>query len=204
MNRFVRYPIVAACGLALLAAVPAFAEEPVAAVAAPAAPGIRGEIIANMQDASEKVIELAGAVPARKWSWRPAKGVRSVGEAYLHIAQANYLLCSFLGAKPPMPEAVLAKLDTTPTTVDRTLQLLKDSFAFAEKVIADTPDAELATTARFFGQPMTKEAIMLALASHTHEHLGQSIAYARMNGVVPPWTAREQAAAAKKAAEAKK
>ncbi len=202
MNRWTRYPLAALCGLALLSAAPAFADEPSAhAAATPEVAGIRGEIIANLKDASGKVIELAGAVPARKWGWRPAKGVRSVGEAYLHIAQANYLLSSFLGAKPPLSEAVLSKLDTTPTTVERTLQLLKDSFAFAERTIADTPDSELAATASFFGTPMTKEAIMLAMATHTHEHLGQSIAYARMNGVVPPWTAREQAAAAKRAAE---
>lgn len=204
MTRFARFPLAAACSLLMLAAAPSLADEvAVPAGAPPSAPGIRGEIIASMEDASEKIIELAGAVPARKWAWRPSKGVRSVGEAYLHVAQGNYLLCSFLGARPPMTMAVLGKLDTTPTTAERTLQLLKDSFAFAEKTIADTPDAELATAAEFFGRPSTKQAIMLALATHAHEHLGQSIAYARSNGVAPPWTVREQAAAAKRA-EAKK
>ena len=202
MARSIRILLAAACGAALLAATPSFAEEPSAyATAAPSAPGIRGEIVANMEDASEKIIELAGAVPARKWTWRPAKGVRSVGEAYLHIAQANYMLCSFLGAQPPMTMAVLGKLDTTPTTTERTLKLLKDSFEFAEKAIAETPETELAASVDFFGHPMSKQAVMLAIATHAHEHLGQSIAYARSNGVVPPWTAREQAAAAKQAAE---
>lgn len=200
MSRWTRYPIAAACGLLLLASAPAFADDiAVPAGGPPSAPGIRGEIIASMEDASEKIIELAGAVPARKWAWRPSKGVRSVGEAYLHVAQGNYLLCSFLGATPPMTMAVLGKLDTTPTTAERTVQLLKDSFAFAEKTVAETPDVELAKAADFFGRPSTKQAIMLALATHAHEHLGQSIAYARSNGVVPPWTAREQAGAKKKA-----
>jgi uncharacterized damage-inducible protein DinB len=201
MTRSVRFPLAAACGLALLAATSAFAEDPATyATGTPPVPGIRGEIVANMQDASEKVIELAGAVPARKWSWRPAKGVRSVGEAYLHIAQANFLMSSFLGATPPMSMAVLGKLDTTPTTTERTLQLLKDSFAFAEKTIAETPETELAASVDFFGHPMSRQAVMMAIATHAHEHLGQSIAYARSNGVVPPWTAREQAAAKKRAA----
>lgn len=203
MLRSFRCALAAACALALFAAAPAFADEMITAATTPTVPGIRGEIIANMQDASEKIIELAGAVPARKWAWRPAKGVRSVGEAYLHIAQSNYVLSAFLGAKPPLTPAVLSKLDTTPTTVERTQQLLKDSFAFAEKTIAETPETELAAGASFFGRPMSKQAIMLAIATHAHEHLGQSIAYARMNGIVPPWTAREQAAAAKKAAAAK-
>lgn len=188
MTRPVRILLAAACGAALLGAVPSFASD------APSAPGIRGEVIANLQDAGEKIIELAGAMPARKWAWRPSKGVRSVGEAYLHVAQGNYAMSAFLGAKPPLSMAVLGKLDTTPTTNERTLQLLKDSFAFAEKTIAEMPDAELSATADFFGRPMTKQAILLAIATHAHEHLGQSIAYARTCGVVPPWSAREQAA----------
>lgn len=204
MTRFARYPLAALCGLALFAAAPALADDPPRPAASVAsAPGIRGDIVANMEDASGKIVELAGAVPARKWSWRPAKGVRSIAEAYLHVAQANYLMGSFLGAKPPLPMEVLGKLDTTPTTAERTLQLLKDSFAFAEQAIVETPESELAATANFFGHPMSKQAIMLAMATHAHEHLGQSIAYARANGVVPPWTAREQAAAAKKAATKK-
>ncbi len=76
---------------------------------------------------------------------------------------------------------------------ERILGLLKVSFAFAEKTIAELPETELAATADFFGRPMTKQAIMLAIATHAHEHLGQSIAYARTCGVVPPWSAREQA-----------
>jgi uncharacterized damage-inducible protein DinB len=194
MNHPVRFLLAAACGAALLATSPSFASE------APAVPGIRGEVIASLQDASQKIVELAGAVPARKWAWRPSKGVRSVGEAYLHVAQANYVMCTFLGAKPPLSMAVLSKMDTTPTTNERTLGLLKESFAFAEKTIAELPETELAGTADFFGHPMTKQAILLAMATHAHEHLGQSIAYARTCGVVPPWTAREQAATKQQAA----
>jgi len=196
MNRSIRTLLAAALGLVVAAAT---------SQAADANPpeGIRGEIIANLNEASSKVIELAGAMPAKKWDWRPMKGVRSVGEVYRHIAQGNYLMCSFLGVKPPMPMDELRKMDTTPLPPDKTIQLLKDSYAWATRVIEDTPDTELATTVQFFGQPMSKEGLMFEIASHSHEHLGQSIAYARMNHVVPPWTAREQAAAAKKAAEKK-
>jgi uncharacterized damage-inducible protein DinB len=210
MTRSIRSLCATACGLLLLAAVPAFAHDDAppagasAAIGGPAPAGIRGEIIKNMMDAGDKIIELAGAVPASKWAWRPGKGVRSVGEVYLHVAQGNYFLCTFLGAKPPMPMEELGKLGDTPQTPARTAQMLKDSYAFAAKVIAEVPDTEMAASVDFFGQKMSKEAMMLTIASHSHEHLGQSIAYARMNGVVPPWTAREQAAAAaKKAAEEK-
>lgn len=196
MTRSIRTMLAAAFGLLLVAGT-------AAAQDAGHVPGIRGEIIANLNEAGDKVIELAGAVPARKWAWRPAKGVRSVGEVYRHVAQGNYLMCSFLGVKLPMSMDELRKLETTPESPDKTIQALKDSYAFAARAIADTPESELATTVQFFGQTMSKEALMFEIASHSHEHLGQSIAYARMNGVVPPWTAREYAAAAKKAAEKK-
>lgn len=188
MNRVARLAFAAACGAVLFTTLPARA-------AAPEASGVRGEVIANLEDASGKIVELAGAVPARKWAWRPARGVRSVAEAYLHVAQGNFALGAMLGGRPPIAMAELAKLDTAPTTPERTVQLLKDSFAFVEQVIAGMPEAELDATADFFGRPMTKRAIMIAVATHTHEHLGQSIAYARSCGVAPPWTVREQAAA---------
>jgi uncharacterized damage-inducible protein DinB len=188
MNRVARLAFAAACGAVLFAALPARA-------AAPEAPGVRGEVIANLEDASGKIVELAGAVPARKWAWRPSRGVRSVGEAFLHVAQGNFALGAMLGGKPPIAREELAKLDTTPATPERTVQLLKDSFEFVEQVIAGMPEAELDATTDFFGRPATKRAVIIAVATHTHEHLGQSIAYARSCGVVPPWTAREQAAA---------
>ena len=197
MTRSTRNQFVIACGLLLSIAAPSFATD--ASITPP--PGIRGEVIANMMDAGDKIIELAGAVPAGKWAWRPGKGVRSMGEVYLHVVQGNYFLCTFLGAAPPMKMEELQQLDTTPQTPEKTVQMLKDSYAFAGKTIAGLSDTELAAQVNFFGNMMTKQAIMLAAAAHSHEHLGQSIAYARMNRVVPPWTAREQAAAAKKAAE---
>lgn len=187
----------AACALLLLAAAPSLADE------APAVPGFRGEVIANMMDAGDKIIELAGAVPARKWAWRPGRGVRSVGEVYLHVVQGNYFMCAFLGAKPPMDPAILQNLDTAPLSRERTVEMLKESYAFTSKVIAETPDAELASTVDFLGGRLSRQGVMMAIAAHSHEHLGQSIAYARTNGVVPPWTAREKAAA-KQAAETKK
>lgn len=114
MNRVARLALAAACGAALAATLPASA-------AAPEASGVRGEVIANLEDASGKIVELAGAVPARKWAWRPMKGVRSVAEAYLHVAQGNFAMGAMLGGKPPIGMSELAKLDTTPTTPERTV-----------------------------------------------------------------------------------
>ena len=81
--------------------------------------------------------------------------------------------------------------------------MLKESYAWASKAITDTPDSDLDTQMDYFGQKITKRAMMLVLMSHSHEHLGQLIAYARANNIVPPWTARELDARKKKD-EAKK
>lgn len=165
--------------------------------------GTRGELMASMNDAGGKIEELAGAVPAGKYAWRPGKGVRSAGEVFLHVCQGNYLIPTFVGAKPPIDLAALYKMDTMDADKAKVQQMLKDSYAFANKVITDMPDSELDTQVDVFGQKMSKRAALIILVSHSHEHLGQSIAYARTNGITPPWTAREQAEAAKKAAEKK-
>ncbi|MEQ1832583.1 MAG: DinB family protein [Candidatus Eisenbacteria bacterium] len=165
--------------------------------------GVRGEILANMMDAGTKLQDLAGAFPDAKYTWKPGKDVRSTGQVFLHVVAANYMLPSLMGVKGPMSMEDLMKLDSQTMEPAKVRQMLKDSYAFATKVITDTPDSDLDGQVEFFGQKMSKRATMLIMASHSHEHLGQAIAYARSNNITPPWTAREQAAA-KKAAEAKK
>ncbi len=166
--------------------------------------GVRGELIMNLRDSGGKVMELAGAIPDAKWNWRPAKGVRSVGEVYLHITGANRMLPPVMGAKDGLTLEQGETLDKTPKSKAETIQMLKDSYAYVEKSIMDTSDADLEAPVEIFGHKMSKRALMILAVSHTHEHLGQSIAYARMCGVTPPWTARENAEAAKKMEEGKK
>ena len=173
---------------------------PMAARAQDAPGGIRGELVASMMDAGGKIQELSGAVPDAKFTWKPSKDVRSGGQVFLHVVQANYLIPSFFGFKPPMTSDELMKLDSQTMEPAKVRQMLKDSYAFAAKAVSDTPDSDLETPVEFFGMKMTKRAGLLLLASHSHEHLGQLIAYARSNNITPPWTAREM----KKKAEEKK
>ena len=129
----------------------------------------------------------AGAMPAEKWTWRPGEGVRSYAEVTLHVAGGNYFLATFLGT--PIPKEVDAKnLESSTTDKAKATETMKASFVHVKKVIAALSAADLDTQVEFFGQKMTKRAIVLAIIGHSHEHLGQSIAYARMNGVVPPWS----------------
>jgi len=177
---------------------------PAATRAADGPAGVRGEILANMMDAGGKIEELAGAIPDGKFNWKPSKDVRSTGQVFLHVVAANYLLPSLMGVQPPMSMDELMKLDTQTMEPAKIRQMLKDSYAWAAKAVSDLPDSELDSEMEFFGNKITKRAGLLLLASHSHEHLGQAIAYARSNNITPPWTAREQAAQKARAAEKKK
>ncbi len=157
--------------------------------------GVRGEMLSSMLDAGGKLQELAGAFPDAKYTWKPAKDVRATGQVFLHVVAANYMLPSLMGVKPPMSMEEVMKLDSQTMEPAKIRQMLKDSYAFAARIITDTPDSDLDTQLDFFGQKMSKRAAMLIMVSHSHEHLGQAIAYARSNNITPPWTAREQAAA---------
>lgn len=163
--------------------------------AQPAA-GFRAEMIGQVEDVAKKIEELADAIPAEKFSWRPGEGVRSVSEVFVHIASSNYFFMTFIGVKPPMK--MDPNMEKSVTTKDEVVKLLKPSFEHVRTAILSINDKELENTVKMFGNTVTYRNVLLTQLSHLHEHLGQSIAYARTNGVVPPWTAAEQAAAAKK------
>ena len=157
--------------------------------------GFRADAIGNMEYAAKELVSLAEAMPAEKYSWRPAPGVRSVSEVYMHVASGNYYLASFAGVKAP--EGIDRDMEKKITDKAQVIEALKKSIAHAHAAIQNTPDSDLDTKVKFFGRDMTKRAIFLVLVGHIHEHLGQSIAYARTNGVVPPWS-QEQGEAPKK------
>src|SRR6202790_710777 len=158
--------------------------------AAPTA-GPRAEFLQEVAYYEQRFTRLAEAVPAEKYSWRPAEGVRSIGEVYAHIVAANYGLARALGSQPPAgidPKAISATANDKPKTV----QALKDSFAHFRRAILALSDADADKPQKMFGQQTTQRGSFLLITGHTGEHLGQSIAYARMNGIVPPWTEEAQ------------
>jgi uncharacterized damage-inducible protein DinB len=130
---------------------------------------------------------LAEAVPTEKYPWRPAEGVRSIGEVYAHIIMANYGLAKALGTPLPAgvdPKTFLAVANDKP----KILQGLKDSFAHFRLAISALSDKDADKPQAMFGRQTTLRGAIMMIDRHSGEHLGQSIAYARMNGVVPPWT----------------
>ena len=157
--------------------------------------GFYADFLAQLDQAQKQVLSLEGAVPQEKFTWRPAEGVRSISEVYLHIVDGNYLLMSIAGAKPPVDMKVLmdqkAREGAT-TDKAKIADALKASYEWAKKAVASMSDADLEKMVDFFGRKITVRNALITVLNHNHEHLGQSIAYARMNGVVPPWTAEMQ------------
>jgi uncharacterized damage-inducible protein DinB len=126
-------------------------------------------------------------MPAAKYAWRPGKGVRSVGEVYMHVASANYAIPAMWGAATPagFNPATYEKSLTAKADIQKAL---RESFVSLKDKIGGLSDADLDKPMDLFGSKTTVRGACFLILSHCHEHLGQSIAYARTNSVVPPWS----------------
>ena len=160
----------------------------------PVAPtsGFRADFLADWDDMAKKAVQLADATPADKYTWRPGEGVRSVSEIFLHIASGNFGIPRALGIQPPAGIDP-GKLEKSTTEKAKVVEVLKASFEHARQAILNTPDADLDKAITLFGQKSTARNLFYILGTHQHEHFGLTIAYARFNNVVPPWTAERQA-----------
>ena len=155
----------------------------------PEATGFRAEFLRQLDGVEKKLLDLAQAMPEEKYSWRPGKGVRSVSEVYMHVAGGNFFLTRTIGIEPPAGlDGGMEKI----TDKAKVLELLKQSFEHVRQAALKTADAEMDKPVKLFGRQTTVRDVFLMLALHQHEHLGQAIAYARINGIVPPWSAARQ------------
>jgi uncharacterized damage-inducible protein DinB len=153
----------------------------------PGVTGYRSEVLAEVMIQENKFERLADAIPAEKYTWRPAPDVRSVAEVFLHVSAANYNLYKLVGT--PAPEGIdIKNLEKSTTDKAKVIATLKDSYAHARKAITAMPDADLEKSFDWFGGKNTGRGVLIFIVRHGAEHLGQLIAYARMIGVVPPWT----------------
>ena len=131
---------------------------------------------------SKKFTGLA-QVMAGQYEWKPGRGVRSVGDVFNLIVEENGLLADALTGKTN------TGAEPAPITDPGKMQdALKGSYANLQKAIMGLSDNDLQTHVKLFGEDMTKQDALMLILEDQHEHLGQSIAYARTNGVVPPWS----------------
>ena len=189
----------AAVTLVVAVAAPAAAQQTAAArAAAPptAAPaGLAADLLTDIAQVEKKMLALARAIPADKYAWRPGQGVRSVGEVLMHVAADNYLLPSAMGHVADPKTGIKGDdykaaqaFERRQLSRDSTIAELERSFAHVRKSLSGTTAARLGEQVPMFGQKFTVQQAWIMTATHLHEHLGQLIAYARSNGVTPPWS----------------
>lgn len=163
------------------------AAAPVAAADTPFEAATRASLLRSLDDATGKMLRLAEAIPEDKYGWRPMEGVSSVREVLVHVAATNYGLAERLGTKPPAG-VDRRKLGEVMQTKAEALVVLRSSVAHIRGVLATIPAADLTPEVTVFGAQAPRLRVALLPVDHAHEHLGQLIAYARMNRIVPPWS----------------
>jgi uncharacterized damage-inducible protein DinB len=137
---------------------------------------------------SQQLIALAEATPAEKFAWRPAPGVRSTSEVYMHIVVANFWLLSVTG--PKMPAELKDDSEKSITSKAEVVKWLKLSLEAVKKAhLTETPQ-DLERKVKVNGRDSTVDWMYLRIIVHANEHMGQLVAYARMTGVVPPWSGK--------------
>jgi uncharacterized damage-inducible protein DinB len=135
---------------------------------------------------TSQLIALAEATPADKFAWRPAAGVRSTSEVYMHIVIANFWLLSITG--PKMPADLTEEAEKKITSKAEVISWLKRSLEAVKNAHAGIKPADLQRKVHVADRDATVDGMYLRIIIHANEHMGQLIAYARMSGVVPPWS----------------
>jgi uncharacterized damage-inducible protein DinB len=162
---------------------------------------MKAQALFDLQDLHKKMVALANAIPAEKYTWRPEAGTRSISELFLHVSAANHNVVGMMASVTPEPAFRADGFETSTTDKAKIVQQLDQSFAYAEASVKAMANADFARPEKKLGPEANSGDVIYILVTHNHEHFGQSIAYARMNGVTPPWTleAKKKAAAAKAA-----
>ena len=154
---------------------------------------MKAQAALDLQQLQQKYTSLAEAIPQEKYSWRPAEGVRSISELFLHVAGTGFYFPTLKGA-PAAAGYDPKNFEKSTTDKAKIIEWLNKSFAYAIASVDDMSNAEFAKLLPKLGPQANEGDVVYLMVTHAHEHLGQSIAYSRSVGVIPPWTA----AAAKK------
>jgi uncharacterized damage-inducible protein DinB len=171
--------------------------QPAVAVAqSTSADRVMGDLVAQVANAETKIVALARAIPESAYDWRPGGGVRSTSEVLRHVAGENYFVAAKIGGTaPPSDTGITGKAHSEAVSYEerkmarvQVITALEQSFAFLKKSMADTPVDRLESLTDYSGRKVPTRTAWLYTTTHLYEHLGQLIAYARSNEVVPPWS----------------
>ena len=147
---------------------------------------VADELLADLRDVRLKFLSLAEAIPESAYGWRPEEGVRSVGEVFAHVAGGTVVVAQRGGINAPPPEW-FARQDPL-LDKESIVRALGEAFNWLEAELSVIDEAALEMPTEVFGRSSTTRAALAFALAHAHEHLGQSISYARMNGITPPWS----------------
>ncbi len=156
------------------------------------------EFIGQTDFIEGRLLQLAGEMPQTVYEWRPAEGVRSVSEVFLHAAFANYICVTVSGGVVPEDKGFVMDFNKANEwdmqTTDKTeIQAkIKESFDVLRSRMKELTEEDLNREVEVFGMTMSIRNFIISMIAHAHEHLGQEIAYARMNGVTPPWSKEQE------------
>jgi len=163
---------------------------------------MKAQSLLDLERVQQRFVDLTNAIPDDKLTWRPSPDARSFAEVMLHVASERYGILGMMGAQPPAGfDGKTFEKSTTDKA--RIVEDLNTSWEFAKKAIEGMTNAEFAKLLPKLGPQANAGDVVYILVADAHEHLGQAIAYARENGIVPPWTAAAKAKAAEKKAEQK-
>jgi uncharacterized damage-inducible protein DinB len=163
---------------------------------------MKAQSLLDLERVQKKFVDLANAIPADKLTWRPSVDSRSFAEVFLHVSGERYGILSLMGAEPP---AGFDGKTYEKSTTDRAriVEELNKSWEFTQKAINGMTNADFARLIPKLGPQANAGDVVYILVTDAHEHLGQAVAYARENGIVPPWTVEAQKQAAEKKAAQK-
>ncbi len=152
---------------------------------------MKAQALLDLQAVNKKCVELVEALPGDKLTWRPTPDTRSFAEVFLHVAGERYGILSMMGATPPAGFKG-REFEKSTTEKDRIVENLNQSWEFTSKTINGMSNADFAKLMPKLGPEANEGDVVYMLVADAHEHLGQLIAYARQNGIVPPWTVEMQ------------
>lgn len=159
---------------------------------------MKAQSLVDLEQVQKKFVQLAGAVPADKLTWRPTADSRSFAEVFLHVAGERYGIMGMMGATAPA-DFNGKTFEKSTTDRDKIVAELNRSWEFTKTAINGMTNADFAKLLPKLGPQANAGDVVYILVGDAHEHLGQLVAYARENGIVPPWTVEMKKAAEKKA-----
>lgn len=152
---------------------------------------LKAQALLDLEGVNKKCVALLQALPVDKVTWRPTSDTRSFAEVFMHVAGERYGFLGLVGATPPAGFKP-GQFDKSTTDRDQIIEELNRSWDFTSKTINGISNADFAKLVPKLGPQANQGDVVYLLVADAHEHLGQLVAYARQNGIVPPWTVEAQ------------